>query len=65
VNVPIRDAAAKTVIVPVVEAPPVLLVLVELGEPLLEQPAAATAASVAAKTAKRRIVNPPVQILVC
>jgi hypothetical protein len=59
VKAPISDEAANTVIVPVVEALPALLVLGdEVGEPLLEQPAAATAASAAAKTAKRRIVTP-------
>jgi len=54
VKVPISDAAAKTVIVPVDEdAGPALDD--ELPEPLLEQPAAATAASAAAIRVKRRI----------
>jgi hypothetical protein len=34
-----------------------LLVLEELGEPLLEQPANATTARLAAMTANRRIMN--------
>jgi hypothetical protein len=52
---PISDAAAKTVIDPVDEAE-LLALEGELPEPLLEQPATATAASPAAITAKRRIV---------
>jgi hypothetical protein len=55
VKVPISDAAAKTVIDPVGEAE-LLALEDELPEPLLEQPATATAASPAAITAKRRIV---------
>jgi len=54
VNVPISDAAAKTVIVPVDEDAGLALDD-EPPEPLLEQPAAATAASTAAITVKRRI----------
>jgi hypothetical protein len=54
VKVPVSDAAANTVIVPVAG----LELLVPEGELelLLEQPAAATAASPAAMTAKRRIL---------
>jgi hypothetical protein len=54
VNVPVNDAAANTVIVPVAG----LELLVPEGELelLLEQPATATAASPAAITAKRRIL---------
>jgi Aldehyde dehydrogenase family len=64
VKVPISEAAAKTVIVPVDAAEGELLALEgELPEPLLEQPATATAASPAAITAKRRIVVPLVQNL--
>jgi len=55
VKVPISDAAAKTVIEPVGEAE-LLALEDELPDPLLEQPATATAASPAAITAKRRIV---------
>src|SRR6185312_8459804 len=67
VNVPFRDDAASTVIVPVCAAE--LLVLAdgedELLEPeavleelLLEQPATATAASATAVRAKRRMLTP-------
>jgi hypothetical protein len=57
VKVPNSEDAAKTVIVPVGEDGAELLALEdELPEPLLEQPATATAASPAAITAKRRIV---------
>jgi hypothetical protein len=54
VKVPVNDAAASTVIVPVAG----LELLVPEGEVelLLEQPATATAASPAAITAKRRIL---------
>jgi hypothetical protein len=57
VKVPISEDAAKTVIVPFEgdDAEPLALED-ELPEPLLEQPATATAASPAATTAKRRIV---------
>src|SRR6202042_1922208 len=64
VKVPISEAAAKTVIVPVDAAEGELLALGdELPDPLplLEQPATATAASPATMTAKRRIVFPLVQ----
>jgi hypothetical protein len=54
VKVSISDAAAKTVIVPVVAVE--LLVPEGELELLLEQPATATAASPAAITAKRRIL---------
>jgi hypothetical protein len=57
VNVPISDAAAKTVIDPVGEAE-LLALDDEFPEPLLEQPATAIAASPAARTAIRRIVIP-------
>jgi hypothetical protein len=57
VKVPSSEDAAKTVIVPVGEDDAELLALEdELPEPVLEQPATATAASPAAITAKRRIV---------
>src|SRR5580693_2825650 len=61
VKVPISEAAAKTVIVPVDAAEGELLALEdELPDPLLlEQPVTATAASPAAITAKRRMVIPP------
>ena len=60
VKVPISDAAAKTVIVPVNEdAGPALDD--KLPEPLLEQPAAATAASAAAIRVKRRDMNSSVR----
>jgi hypothetical protein len=51
VKVAVSEAAAKTVIVP----PAGLALDPELPEPPLEQPAAATAASAAAITVKRRI----------
>jgi len=55
VKAPVSDDAANTVIVPVAGAElPALDGELEL---LLEQPAAATAASPAAMTAKRRILN--------
>jgi hypothetical protein len=53
VKVPVNDAAANTVIVPVAGLE--LLVVDGALELLLEQPATATAASPAAITAKRRI----------
>jgi hypothetical protein len=56
VKVPISDAAANTVIVPVDEAAGLLVLEGEL-ELLLEQPATATAASAAMAIVKRRIVN--------
>jgi hypothetical protein len=60
VKLPVSDAAANTVIVPVAEDEVELLVLgVELPElllELLEQPATAIAASPAVIMAKRRIV---------
>ena len=68
VKVPISDAAANTVIVPVCAAAGLLLLAAgadELPEPeavleelLLEQPAAAIAASATTVTAKRRILTP-------
>jgi hypothetical protein len=54
VKVPVSDAAANTVIVPVAGLE--LLVVDGELELLLEQPATATAASPAAITAKRRIL---------
>jgi hypothetical protein len=54
VKVPISEEAANTVIVPVGEAE-LLAPDDEVPEPLLEQPATASAASPAAITAKRRI----------
>jgi hypothetical protein len=72
VKVPISDAAANTVIEPVGEAEllaleaellaleaELLALEDELPEPLLEQPATATAASPAAIKTIRRIVIPP------
>jgi hypothetical protein len=65
VKVPISDAAANTVIEPVGEAEllaleaELLALEAELPEPLLEQPATATAASPAAIKTIRRIVIPP------
>src|SRR5215467_3653495 len=59
VKVSVSEAAAKTVI-----DPPAGLALApdpELPEPLLEQPAAATAASAATMTVKRRIMNSSVR----
>jgi hypothetical protein len=50
VKVPVSEAAAKTVIAP----PDGLALEPELPEPLLEQPAAATAVSATAMTVKRR-----------
>jgi hypothetical protein len=65
VKVPISDAAANTVIVPVCAAELVAGGEDELGalatvleELLLEQPATATTASAAVVTAKRRILTP-------
>jgi hypothetical protein len=55
VKVSVSDAAAKTVIVPVEAAG--LALDVEPPELLLEQPAAATAASATAVRVKRRTVN--------
>src|SRR5215470_11882202 len=53
VKVPVSEAAAKTVIEPVEDEPPELDEL----EPLLLQPATATAASAAMARANRRIIN--------
>jgi hypothetical protein len=64
VKVPISDAAANTVIVPVCAAELVaagedeLGALATLEELLLEQPATATTASAAVVTAKRRMLTP-------
>src|SRR5215471_18737468 len=59
VKLSVSDAAAKTVIVP--PAGLALALDPELPEPLLEQPAAATAASAAAMTVKRRTMNSSVR----
>jgi len=53
VKLSVSDAAANTVIVPVEDAG--LALDAEPPEPLLEQPAAATAATAAAMTVKRRM----------
>src|SRR5215475_9894280 len=65
VNVPISEAAASTVIVPVCAAELLALGEDELVDPeavldelLLEQPATAVAASATAARAKRRILTP-------
>src|SRR5262245_54696616 len=60
VKLSVSDAAAKTVIVPVGEDAG-LAVDDELPEPTLEQPEAATAASAAAMTVKRRTMNSSVR----
>src|SRR6478672_3001553 len=60
VKVSVREAAAKTVIVPVDEDAGLALDD-EPPEPLLEQPAAATAASATAMTVKRRTMNSSVR----
>jgi hypothetical protein len=54
VKLSVSDAAAKTVIVPPDGLAPEPD---ELPDPLLEQPAAATAASAAARTVRRRTMN--------
>src|SRR5215475_6801158 len=60
VKLSVSDAAANTVIVPV--DGDAGLAVDEFPEPLLEQPAAATAASAAAMTVKRRTMNSSVGV---